>query len=256
MKRFLDLILTAIRGTEEDLTAISLNRAIVLLAVPMILEMVMESLFAVVDAYFVAQVGVAAVATVGLTEAVLTLIYSIAIGLSAATTAMVSRRTGEKDPDAASKAGAQAIVIALLFSVLLGTLGVFFSEEILKLMGGEPDQIAQGVGYTRIMFGGNIVIMLIFLLNAIFRGVGNAVIAMRVLWIANGINIILDPCLILGLGPFPELGIEGAAVATNIGRGTGVLVQLFVLFNGKSLARMAWSYLKPNWDIIKRLLKA
>ena len=248
-------ILTAIKGTETNFTTGSINRAILMLSVPMILEMVMESLFALFDMIFVSQVSVEAMATVGLTESVMFLIYSLAMGLSMAATAMVARRVGEKDPEAASKAGAQAVLIAIGLALVIGTLGFTFSEDVLQLMGATPDVIGTGINYTRIMFGGNITIMLLFLFNGIFRGAGNPALAMRTLWLANGLNIVLDPCLIFGLGPFPELGVQGAAVATNIGRGVGVIYQLYHLLKGTGVIHLLGKYFTANWSIIVRLLQ-
>ncbi len=216
----------AVRGGEQDFTAGSINKAIFMLSVPMILEMVMESLFAVVDVFFVSKVSVNAVATVGLTESVLMIVYSIAIGLSMATTAMVARRVGEKKPKEAAVVAVQAIFLALSLAVIIGIAGGIFAPDILRLMGGEESLISEGYGYTRIIFLGNATIMLIFLINAIFRGAGNASIAMRALWISNILNMILDPIFIFGPGPIPALGVEGAAIATTIGRGTGVLYQI------------------------------
>lgn len=254
MKKIWDLFLLAVKGTEEDLTAISLNRAIVLLSVPMILEMVMESLFAVVDAYFVAKVSIEAVTTVGLTESVLFLIYAVSIGLSMAATAMVSRRVGENEPKKAAISASQAIILAVILSLVTGALGFTFAENVLEFMGAEPEVVASGVGYTRIMFGGNLVIMLLFLLNGIFRGVGNASLAMRTLWISNGLNMILDPCLIFGWGFFPEMGVQGAAVATNIGRGVAVVFQLYLLFSGTGIIKLVLKYFIPRKDILLSLI--
>ncbi|MDW3651603.1 MAG: MATE family efflux transporter [Bacteroidia bacterium] len=250
-----DLIVDAIRGTDEDLTKISINRAIILLAIPMVIEMMMEGIFAVVDAFFVSRISEEAVATVGITENVMSIIYSIAIGVSIAATAMVARRTGEGDKKAAANTAAQAILLAVGLAVLIGIFGTIFSEDILRLMGAEDKVVQQGVGYTRIMFGGNVVIILLFLLNGIFRGIGNANIALRSLIVSNGLNIILDPCLIFGLGPFPEMGIEGAAIATNIGRGTGVLFQLYILFNGSAIIKLLASDFKVQLSIIGRMVK-
>ncbi|MCB0602773.1 MAG: MATE family efflux transporter [Saprospiraceae bacterium] len=226
-----------------------------MLAVPMILEMSMESLFAVVDVFFVSKVGVNAVATVGFTESVLTLVYSIAWGLSMGATAMVSRRIGEQDREGASSAAAQAMWIGISLSLLLGIPGYFYADEILRAMGGSESLIQEGRWYTKILFGSNIVILLIFLLNGIFRGAGNAAIAMRTLWISNGLNLILDPCLIFGWGPFPEMGVSGAALATSIGRGTGVIFQLYHLFWGKDIIRIAGRHLKILWSVILRLFR-
>ncbi|MEL6865596.1 MAG: MATE family efflux transporter [Bacteroidota bacterium] len=256
MKQLVADFITAITGKEKEFTKGSINRAIFMLSVPMILEMLMESLFAVVDAFFVSNyVGVNGVATVGLTESVITLIYAVAIGLSMAATAMVSRRIGEKRPDEAAVAAMQAIIISSLIAIVLGIVGFFSASSILEMMGASEEVIQEGVTYTRILFASNIVIMLLFMLNSIFRGAGDASIAMRSLWIANILNIILDPCLILGLGPFPELGLTGAAIATSIGRGTGVLYQLSILFGMKSIIQIQWQHFELRFDIIRRLLK-
>lgn len=255
MSKILSTLRDAITGKEMDFTSGSINRAIILLSIPMVLEMAMEGLFALVDAFFVSKVSVDAVATVGLTEAVLMLVYSMAIGLSAAATAMVARRVGEGNPDEAAKAAVQATILAVGISVVISVLGLLFAEKILSLMGGSDELIAQCSGYTKIMFGGNIVIMLIFLFNAVFRGAGNATYAMWTLWISNGINIVLDPMLIFGIGPFPELGVTGAAVATTIGRGTGVAFQLYLLLRGVGLVKIAKRHLVVNWEIIKRQVK-
>ena len=221
----------------------------------MILEMVMESLFVVADVYFVSRISVDAVAVVGLTESVIMIIESIAIGVSMAATAIVARRVGEKNLSAASLSAVQSIIIGLTFAVLIGIPGYFFAEHILRWMGGTPEMIESGVSYTRIMLGFNVTIMMLFMLNAIFRGSGDAAMAMRSLWIANGLNIILDPCFIFGLGPFPEMGIQGAAVATNIGRGVGVLFQLYILLKGSSILKITWEHIKVNAAIIRRMLQ-
>ena len=235
----------SIRGTDADYTKISLKRAILLLAVPMVLELIMESTFAVADIFFVSGLGASAVATVGLTETYLFLLYSVAMGLSMAVTAIVARRVGEKSGDA-GKVAAQSILLGLLISIPFSVAGIFYSKELLGLMGADAWAIEHGYRYTRWMLGGNAVIVLLFVINAIFRGAGDAAIAMRVLWISNGINILLVPLLIYGKGPFPALGIEGAAIATNIGRGTGVLVQLYWLFKGSPKLRLKVSDLA--WD--------
>lgn len=225
-------LIDAIRGTDADYTQIDLKKAIFLLAVPMILELVMESTFAVVDIYFVGKLGASAVATVGLTETYLFLLYSLAMGLSMAVTAIIARRIGEKNKDDASKSAVQAIFLSILISLPFAIAGIFFSQELLTLMGADEWSINQGYGYTQWMLGGNGIIILLFVINAIFRGAGDAAIAMRVLWIANGINILLDPLLIFGWGPIPAMGIEGAAIATTIGRGIAVGIQLWALAKG------------------------
>jgi putative MATE family efflux protein len=221
----------ALFGSRQDFTEGDMNRAIVLLAIPMILEMVMESLFGVVDVFFVSRLGPDAVATVGLTESLLTLVFGVAIGLSMATTAFVARRIGEKNPEGAAETAVQAILLGLLVSAVVGGIGIWKGSALLRLMGSSPTVEANG-RYTQIMLGGSAVIFLLFLINAIFRGAGDAALAMRTLWIANGINIVLDPCLINGWGPFPKLGVFGAAVATTTGRGIGVLFQLWALTSG------------------------
>ena len=225
----------------------SIDRAIVLLAIPMVLELVLESVFAVVDVFFVSRVGPDAVATVGLTEAMMTLIYAVAMGLGMGATATVARRMGEKDPDGASIVAVQAIALGLLVAIPAGLVGFSFARPFLALMGATPDVLAHS-SFTAILFGFNGVIMMLFLINAVFRGAGDAAIAMRVLWIANAINICLDPCLIFGLGPFPRLGVTGAAVATTTGRGIGVLVQLYFLSrsDGRIVIRRRHLRLHPS----------
>jgi putative MATE family efflux protein len=236
----------AIRGSEADYTKIDLKRAIFLLAVPMILELIMESTFAVVDIYFVSQLGASATATVGLTETYLFLLYSLAMGLAMAVTAIIARRIGEQKKEDAGTAAIQSIFLGLLCSIPFTIAGIFFAQELLTLMGADAWSIEHGYGYTQWMLGGNIVIVLLFVINAIYRGAGDAAIAMRVLWIANGINILLDPLLIFGWGPIPGFGIEGAAMATTIGRGTGVLIQMWTLFKGGKHIRVKLSQL--YWD--------
>jgi putative MATE family efflux protein len=252
---YIKLIRQALHGKDIDFTAVSIDKAIFLLALPMILEMSMESLFAVVDAFFVSTQGTYAIATVGLTELVLTLVYTIAMGVSMAATALVARRTGEKNHDAAAFTAMQTIYIGVFVSILITIVGFFYSREILTAMGAEPQVVAIGHRYTRIMFTGNIVIMMLFLINGVFRGAGNAAIAMRSLWIANTINIFLCPALILGFGPFPKLGLTGAAIATTIGRGTGVLYQVYHLVKGNKLLPIAVHHLKVSWEIIRKILK-
>jgi len=251
--RWYKFVMVAIKGEEKDFITGDMDRAIFLLSIPMILEMAMESLFAVVDVFFVARVSVNAVATVGLTEAVMMLVYSLAIGLSMAATGMIARRIGEKDITGAADSAVQAMILAVSIAFGIGLVGLFFAEDILRLMGGSDQLVENGVGYTRIMLMGNLTIMLLFLLNAVFRSAGDASLAMRSLWLANGLNIMLDPCFIFGLGPFPELGVQGAAVATNIGRGSGIIFQLFILFRGKSLIKIGWENVKANKLVLRRL---
>ncbi len=234
MKRWWSLFLEAIRGSDRDYTVGPVGSALVLLSVPMVLEMAMESLFAVVDVFFVARVGADAVATVGVTESMLTIVYTVAMGLGIGATAVVARRMGEKDEEGAAQAAAQAIALGLLISVGVGVFGYFNAERLLRVMGATPSMIESSLGYAQVMFAGNATVTLLFLNNAIFRGAGDPAIAMRVLWIGNAINIVMDPVLIFGLGPFPELGVTGAAVATNTGRGIAVLIQFWTLWSGKS----------------------
>lgn len=236
----------AIRGSEADYTQIGLRRAIFLLAIPMILELVMESAFAVVDIYFVGKLGPSAVATVGLTETYLYLLYSLAMGLAMAVTAIIARRIGEKKKEEAATAAVQSIFLGVLCAVPFAIAGIFFAKDLLRFMGADAWSIEHGYRYTQWMLGGNVTIVLLFVINAVFRGAGDAAIAMRVLWVANIINILLDPLLIFGWGPIPAMGIEGAAIATNIGRGTGVIMQLWILFNGGKHIRARLSQL--FWD--------
>jgi putative MATE family efflux protein len=241
-------------GEAMDYTQGSIRKAVILLAIPMMLEMCMESVFAVVDIFFVSHLGKHATSTVGLTESVITIVYSLAIGISMAATAMVARRVGEKDPAAATKAGMQAIFVSLAITLAVSIPGFIFSAEILRLMGAEEAAIQSGIGYTHIIMGGSLVIMLLFLINGIFRGAGDAMMAMKSLWVANICNIILCPLLIRGLGPLPAFGLQGAAMATTIGRGIGVCYQLYHLFNGKSLIKFTARHLTPDWTIIRSLL--
>lgn len=246
---------SAMRGTEEDYTRIGLRRAIFLLAIPMILELVMESTFALVDIYFVGKLGASAIATVGLTETYLYLLYSLGIGLSMAITAIIARRIGEKKAQAAGSIAFQAIILAMLASLPFALAGIFFSKELLALMGADEWSITHGYKYTQWMLGGNLVIMFLFVINAIFRGAGDAAIAMRILIISNLINIILDPLFIFGWGPVPAMGIEGAAIATNIGRGIGVLVQFWMLFKGGKHIRIYWHQLRLNLKEMAHIMK-
>jgi putative MATE family efflux protein len=254
-KSFFRDVAEAVSGTEQDFTEGKLSRAILLLSIPAVLEMVMESVFVIVDIYFVSRLGADAVATVGITESMITIIYAISIGLGTATTSMVSRRIGEKNYDSASRAAFQAILTGFAVSMIIGIPGAIYSEKLLGLMGASKPIIENMSGYTRIMLGGNVVIMMLFIINAIFRSAGDAAVAMKVLWIGNIINIILDPCLIFGLGPFPQMGVTGAAVATNIGRGTAVLVQFYLLFFGRKRIRLSLSHLSVDFRVMLKLLK-
>jgi putative MATE family efflux protein len=245
----------AIRGTEQDFTQGSMGRAILLLSIPMVLEMSMESLFAIVDVFFVAKLGADAMATVGLTEAMMTIVYSIAMGLSMATTAMIARRVGEKKMDRAAESAVQAILLAFVSAAIIAAGGVLFARQLLGLMGAEEAVIREGWAYTAIIFAGTFAVMLLFLINAIYRGAGDATIAMRVLWLANAINIALDPCLIFGLGPFPELGLKGAALATTIGRGTAIVYQFWLLIGGRGRVRIGREQLRVAWSVMGRLLR-
>ena len=246
----------AFAGSQQDFTEGSIRRAIFLLAVPMVLEMAMESLFGIVNVYWVAHIGKdAVVASVGITESLLTLIFAVAMGLSMATIAMVARRIGEKDHAGASVASVQAILIGIAVSIPIGVIGVFFTPQLFHMMGASAEVIEAGTGYGRIILGGNIVIMLLFLNNAVFRGAGDAAIAMRALWFANIVNLVLDPCLIFGLGPFPELGVTGSAIATTIGRGMGVLYQFYMLSSGKGRIQVRLDQARVNFQVMMRLLR-
>ena len=245
----------AMRGSSIDYTTAPLGRAVLMLAIPMVMEMAMESVFAVVDVFWVAHLGADAVATVGLTESLLTMIYTVAIGLSIGATALVSRRMGEQDPEAAARAAGQAIVLGVLVALSIAAIAAPNAAALLALMGASPGVIASGGGFTRVMLGGNATIVLLFLMNAVLRGSGDAAVAMRVLWIGNAINIVLGPCFIFGLGPFPELGVTGAAVATNIGRGTAVACQVAVLFRGMGRIRVARRHLALDLPVMRSLLR-
>ncbi len=245
----------AVTGKETEFTTGSIRKAVFMLSIPMILEMMMESIFAIVDIAYVSRVSVNAVATIGLTESVITLVYAIAIGLSIAATAVVARRVGEKDLKGAREAAMQAILLGIAVAVSIGIIGFLYSKEILALMGGEPDLIAEGYGYTKLLIGGNITIVLLFLINAIFRGAGDASVAMWTLVLSNGLNIILDPIFIFGWGPIPEFGVMGAAIATNIGRGTAVIFQLGILFFGWSRIKLAVSDIVLRTGVMLNLIK-
>jgi putative MATE family efflux protein len=255
LSRIFSLIRQSLRGGEHDYTKGSIKTAILLLAVPMILELSLESLFAVVDIFFIGKLGANAIATVGLTEAAITIVYSIAIGLSTAATAVVARRIGEKNPDGAAHAGMQSLLIALLITAVISICGIVFAPDILRIMGAQPEVVKEGAIFTRIMLGGSIVIILLFLINGIFRGAGDAAMAMKSLWIASLLNIILCPLLIYGYGPFPELGLKGAAIATTIGRGIGVCYQCFHLFKGKGIIKIKPVHFKWDPPVIKTLVQ-
>jgi putative MATE family efflux protein len=245
----------AIRGSPIDYTTAPIGRAIVMLAVPMVMEMAMESIFAVADVFWVAHLGADAVATVGLTESILTLIYTLAMGLSIGATALVARRIGERDPEGASRAAAQSILMGIVLSLAIAVLGAWKASALLRMMGASAGVVEIGSGFTRIMLGGNITIVLLFLINAVFRGSGDAAIAMRVLWLGNIINIVLGPCFIFGPGPFPALGVTGAAVATNIGRGTAVIFQLVTLARGAGRIRIARRHLNADLAVATSVLR-
>jgi putative MATE family efflux protein len=245
----------ALRGSHQDYTAGNLNRAILLLAIPMVLEMVLESLFAVVDVFWVGRLGANAVATVGLTESLLSLVFAVGIGLAMSTTAMVARRIGEKDPEDAAIAGVQAIFLGLLVSLSIGIPSFIFAPKLLQLMGATPEIVTIGSGYARIALGGCGAIVMLFLNNAIFRGAGDAAIAMRLLWVSNIINLILDPCLIFGLGPFPRLGVTGAALATFTGRSIGVLYQFYRLLKGTERIHVLTRHIRLRLDVLWRLVR-
>ncbi|SHJ31881.1 MATE family efflux transporter [Aquimarina spongiae] len=255
LQRIFSYFKTAISGKEQEFTSGSIRRAIFMLSVPMVLEMMMESIFFLVDAYFVSSLGANAIATVGLTESVLTLVYAIAIGLSMGVTAIVARRIGEKDVPGASQTAVQSIFLGIAVAILVSIIGILFPKEILGLMGGEPELIAEGYKYTQVLLGGNVTIMLLFLINAVFRGAGDASVAMRVLIFSNLLNIILDPMLIFGFGPIPAFGVQGAAIATTIGRGSAVIFQLLILFYGWSKIKVTFKDLVLRAEIMMNLIK-
>ncbi|MDA3954173.1 MAG: MATE family efflux transporter [Bacteroidales bacterium] len=245
----------AISGTDKDFTKEKLSTAILLLAIPMVLEMIMESIFAVADIFFVSKLGPDAIATVGITESLLTIVYSIGMGLSMATTAIVSRRIGEKKPYRASVAAVQSIIVASLVSLIIGIPGMFFAKDLLKIMGANADIIREGSSYPAILLGSNIIIMLLFIINAVFRSSGDAATSMKVLLLANGINILLDPLFIFGLGPIPAMGIKGAAIATTTGRGIAVIYQFYLLFKGNGRIKIYKKAIQLNVKVMSNLIK-
>lgn len=255
LKQYYYYLIIALKGKEQDFTNISLRRAIFMLAIPMVLEMLMESVFALVDILYVSRISVNAVATIGLTESVITLVYAVAIGLSMAATAIVARRVGQKDLKGASQVAVQVIFLGVFVASVVSVIGIIYAKEILALMGAEPDLIAEGYGYTQILLGGNVTIMLLFLINAVFRGAGNASVAMWALVLSNGLNIILDPMFIFGFGPIPAYGVEGAAIATTIGRGTAVFFQLAILFYGYSKIKIRVKDLVLRTTVMLNLIK-
>src|SRR6185295_3141421 len=252
---FWSAIREALRGSHRDYTTGSIGRSIILLAIPMVLEMCMESIFAVVDIKWVSYLGPDAMATVGLTESLMTLVYTLAIGLSIGATATIARRVGEQNNEGAARAAVQAIALALIVSGVIALIGAPLAPQLLALMGASPEVVAKGSGFTRVMLAGNATVVLLFMINAIFRGAGDAAIAMRVLWLANIINILLGPCLIFGLGPFPEMGIVGAAVATNIGRGTGALYAISRLVRSGSRFDIKRHHFRLEPAIMARLVR-
>ncbi|MEM7763043.1 MAG: MATE family efflux transporter [Pseudomonadota bacterium] len=254
-RTLVSLLRESLRDEERDYTRGSIRRALVLLAIPMILEMSMEAIFAVVDIFFVARLGPAAVSTVGITEAMMTILYAVSIGIAMATTAMVARRVGERRRRAAAAVAGQSLWVAALLATLIGVIGGWYAPELLTLMGASDEVITTGSRYTTVMFAGSASIFYLFLFNAIFRGAGDATIAMRSLWIANAINIVLDPCLIFGLGPFPAMGLTGAAVATTIGRTVGIVYQLMSLRRTHGRLRMTRHALRLRWPMLRRLLR-
>jgi putative MATE family efflux protein len=248
-------IRAAVRGTRIDYTTAPVGQAVILLAVPMVMEMAMESIFAVADVFWVAHLGADAVATVGLTESMMTMIYTAALGLSIGATALVARRTGEHDPEGAALAAGQSVVLGLFIAAAIGLLAAPFAPTLLRLMGATDDVVRTGSGFTRIMLAGNATVLLLFLQNAVFRGAGDAAIAMRVLAMGNLLNIVLGPCFIFGIGPFPRLGVTGAAVATNIGRGAAVIYQFAMLMRGSGRVRLTARHLRLNVSVMRAVLK-
>jgi putative MATE family efflux protein len=245
----------ALRGSHRDFTEASVGRAVILLAIPMVLEMLMESVFAVADIFFVGRLGAEAIATVGITESLMTTIYAVAIGLSIGATAVVARRIGEKDPDQAARAAVQSIILGVIVAASVGAIGALFGPDLLRLMGADEEVLRIGSTFPRVMVGGSGTVLLLFLINAVFRGAGDAAIAMRVLWFGNAINILLGPCFIFGLGPFPELGVTGAAVGTTIGRGCGVLYQLYYLTRPGGRLTIRREHLCFDLQVMKGILR-
>lgn len=245
----------ALRGTHHDYTQGAVGTSIFLLAVPMVLEMMMESLFALSDVFFVSRLGADAIATVGLTESMMIVVYTLAMGLSISATAIVARRIGERNADAAARAAVQAIAIGLVLSATLGIAGAWHAPALLRMMGASPAVIESGSMFTRVMLGGSATAFMLFVINAAFRGAGDAAVSMRILWLANAINIVLGPLLIFGIGPFPRFGVTGAAIATTIGRGTGVVFALYLLKRGSGHLKVTRRHLLLEWDTIQRMLR-
>jgi len=245
----------AVAGSDRDFTSDTIGKALLILSIPMVMEMIMESIFAVVDIFFVSKLGANAVATVGITESCMTIVYAIGMGLSTATTAMVARRIGEKRAGKAGAIAFQAIISGLFVSILVAIPGIIYAKDFLLLMGATEEMAEAGYMFPAIMFGGNAVIMLLFIINAVFRSSGDAAISMRVLIVANLINMVLDPLLIFGIGPFPELGLKGAAVATTTGRGIAVCFQFYLLFKGHKRIRLELDHLKIKLKVMVQLFK-
>jgi len=255
LKKITNDLLEALKGSEQDFTEGSIKRAIFLLSIPMILEMLMESVFAIVDIFFVSKLGSDAVAAVGITESLMTIVYALSIGFSTATAAIISRRIGEKNTESAAVVAVQSIFISVFVSIFIALIGIFFATDLLKLMGASDSVVEMGKNYAIISLSSNVIIMLLFTINSVFRSSGDASIAMRVLLIANGINLILDPCLIFGLGFFPKFGVEGAAIATATGRGVGVVLQLYYLFFGNKRVKIKKEHIYFDFQIIKKIIK-
>ena len=248
-------ILQSLRRENRDYTSKKLNRAVILLAVPMMLEMMMESVFALADIFWVSRLGSEAVAVVGIAESIMTIVYAVSAGFSVAGTAIVARRIGEKNADGAARAAVQVILVGLVISTMMGLFGSWFAPDLLRVIGASEQVVEKGIGYTRIMLSGNVIILLIFLINAVFRGVGDTAIAMRTLCFANAINILLGPCFVFGLGPFPAFGVTGAAIATNIGRACGILYQLYFLTRGSGQFRLRLRYLRLEPSVMLNVLR-